>query len=113
MGKSVVALTFPVIMAKWLKKAKLRDGTNEVGLYGDTFYYRGFSIGVMEFANAKHIIKLEWPATSKNPWAAPEKLDLADPKFFIKLRKAFRTAMTTIDGHLCTIIIGQNSRTKQ
>jgi hypothetical protein len=90
-------LTFPVILAKWLKKAKLRDGSHSVGLTGEgTFFYRGFPLG---FVRENSVI-LKWPATtekSSGMWSQEEELQLADPKFFQKMRKAFRGAMTMIN----------------
>lgn len=90
-------LTFPILLAKWLKKAKLRDGSHSIGLTGEgTFFYRGFPLG---FIRDNYIV-LKWPATtekSSGMWAQEENLLLADPKFFQKLRKAFRGAMNKIN----------------
>lgn len=91
-------LTFYTVLAKWLKKAKLRDGSRSVGLTGDgTFYYRGFPLG---FVREDRVI-LKYPASLKKPgnmWGPEEELLIADPKFFQKLRKSFRDAMTIING---------------
>lgn len=92
-------LTTYTVLVKWLKKTKLRDGSHSVGLTGEgTFYYRGFPLGFIR----DNLVILKWPATTENKqsgmWAQEEELLLADPKFFQKLRKAFRGAMTMING---------------
>lgn len=102
-------LDFYTVLAKWLKKAKLRDGSHSVGLFFEqpmTFYYRGFPLGFVEADR----IHLKYPATLKeNGWPSlleKEYLLAADPKFFIKLRKVFRKAMTEINR--CSINIGSD-----
>lgn len=90
-------LTIHTILAKWLKKTKLRDGSHNVVMSGDsTFYYRGFILG---FAKEDRVL-LKWPATldhNANPWGPQQEILLADPNFFKSLRKVFRTAMTDIN----------------
>jgi hypothetical protein len=91
-------LDFNTVLAKWLKKAKLRDGRHSVGLFcTTTFYYRGFPLGVIEDDR----VRLKYPATLKaEGWPSlleKEYILAADPKFFIKLRKALRVAMTAIN----------------
>lgn len=99
-------LDFYTVLAKWLKKAKLRDGSHNVGLIADGFYYRGFPLGYIEDGR----IHLKYPATLKeNGWPSlleKEYVLAADPKFFTKLRKAFRKAMTEINR--CSININED-----
>jgi hypothetical protein len=94
-------LDFNTVLAKWLKKAKLRDGSHSVGLHFAqpmAFYYRGFPLGYVEDDR----IRLKYPATLvENSWPSlleKEYLLAADPKFFIKLRRVLRRAMTAING---------------
>ena len=95
-------LDFYTALAKWLKKAKLRDGSHSVGFTAEgTFYYRGFPLGFME---EKQVV-LKWPATLLEnsghlafvPYEKCETVSILDPQFFQKLRKAFRKAMTAIN----------------
>ena len=83
---------------KWLKKAKLRDGSHSVALMGEgTFYYRGFPLGHMHEKG----VQLKYPALvnkdDNHRFGSVDDILAADPKFFIKLRKAFRNAMTIIN----------------
>ena len=91
-----MALTIHNILAKWLKKAKLRNGSHSVVMSSDsTFYYRGFLFG---FAKEDRIL-LRWPASldpKKGPWGPEQEILLADPDCFKKLHKAFRNAMTDV-----------------
>lgn len=106
-------LDFPTIMHKWLKKAKLRDGSHSLGLTAEgTFWYRGFSFGYMK----ENSVQMIWPATTK-PHSftnAAEEWFLADPRFFQKLRKGFRIGMTTVNGvSIKNLHQEQQARTKQ
>ena len=88
------------LLKKWLKTAKLRDGSHKVGFTADgSFFYRGFSLAwIVEDVNHSYGVRLKWPARvhNKSPWAL-EDLSMADPRFFQDLRKALRSGMTTIN----------------
>ena len=92
-------LDFHTALAKWLKKAKLRDGSHSVGLTAEgTFFYRGFPLGFI--AKKELAVLLKWPATLKDksyPFGEEEVIPISDPKCFEKLRNALRTAMTAIN----------------
>lgn len=83
---------------KWLKKAKLRFSQHNVSLNNTgTFFYRGFNIGDV----CSDRVRLTWPARlngdANNPWVDKTEILVADPKFFEKLKKAFKIAMTDIN----------------
>lgn len=105
-------LDIHTILYKWLKKAKLRDGSHSVAFTSEgSFFYRGHILGYMK----EDRVKMIWPATTKPDsfLNAEEDVLLADPKFFTTLRKGLRNAMTTINKVTVKFNRQQHTGTKQ